>query len=104
MMNQAVMDLLDKAGEQVDRVQKAIESEEYARNAYLNGISPYDVFFTDEEERFMRVFQRCFEDACGSDTEKMANIVAALPEDKGLNELADLFEEWMKLEEEIKNG
>lgn len=98
------MDLLDNVSRQNDRVRKEIESEEYFRNTYINGIPPYSVFFTDEEERFMRVFQRCFEDACGSDTEKMANIVAALPENKGLNELADLFEEWMKLEEGIKNG
>ena len=103
-MNQAVMDLLDNAGKQVDRVQKAIESEEFARNTYLNGVSPYEVFFTDEEERFMRVFTRCFEEACGSDTEKMSNIVAALPENKSLNELSDLFEEWMRLEEKLKNG
>lgn len=103
-MNQAVMDLLDKAGRQVDSVRYALESEENARNVYLNGISPYAVFFNEEEERFMRVFQRLFEDTCESDTEKMANIVAALPENKSLNELADLFEEWMKLEEGLKNG
>ena len=101
-MNKAIEKLFNETTKDEEHLRYALESDRNAYAVYVNGISPYEVFYTEEEIEFMRTFLRYIDEICDGDTDKVAEFVACLPEDMPLKDINEWMSGIIKVEEGLR--